>query len=150
MGEWWHAGKRQYKGVAGEVYEIYEIYTIWVVAVRLKEEGEGVKANKTNLGHNLKMKEKRNDTIGKSSKIKVSIINTRKTNLQISNCRDWLSSSESKVLKIRVLRQIWDSLPATLDIRAASDSGGRENEMRVTVRKRQDLILITLKLSLKW
>ena len=44
----------EYKGVAGEVYEIYEIYTIWVVAVRLKEEGEGVKANKTNLGHNLK------------------------------------------------------------------------------------------------
>ena len=126
----------EYKGVAGEVYEIYEIYTIWVVAVRLKEEGEGVKANKTNLGHNLKMKEKRNDTIGKSSKIKVNIINTRKTNLQISNCRDWLSSSESKVLKIRVLRQIWDSLPEALDIRAASDSGGRENEMRVTVRKR--------------
>ena len=86
MGEWWHAGKRQYKGVAGEVYEIYEIYTIWVVAVRLKEEGEGVKANKTNLGHNLKMKEKRNDTIGKSSKIKVNVINTRKMQFSISSC----------------------------------------------------------------
>ena len=47
----------------------------------------------------MRRKENRNYWIAKSFRIKVIVINSRKGNLQISNCRDWLISSENNFLK---------------------------------------------------